>query len=475
MARPRKLYHIFKNRPTSCKWSITLNDHLAIKRTLPGHPDKSTTEHVAKNIAAIVNFKSAGQPLSPELRTFIESQPKEIRDKLVLWGIMDTDTNAGFEALAVYTKVKAPNSKLMRYDVTGGHVFDWQEYMKATGYTVHHIRESIACVMRVIGGCQFTTPLDINEEDIRLWLSRIKEQGKSIGTVNGYLKSFKTFVRWLCQHKRISHNPVKYLTPYKVVDKQRPRRALLENETTVLLTATSKAEKHHGLTGHERKLAYLLGLEAGLRYNEIYTLNRNDIVCTGNELRVTVQAGNAKNRKCQSVPLREELAKDLQDYLNSNLAMPNTRLFSGMWKDAGADTLKDDLKLAGIEYETDDGVLDFHALRHTFGTMLARHGVPPQIAQKLMRHANYNTTLKYYTHLTHGDLSKALKQLPTYESGRQVKTGTCDMPEDYTLNNTLNSTKIYKNPVKSSNMGVYNEAGTGNVKPCKSSDLQGLN
>jgi len=34
--------------------------------------------------------------------------------------------------------------------------------------------------------------------------------------------------------------------------------------------------------------------------------------------------------------------------------------------------LKDDLKAAKIEYETDDEVADFRALRHVFGTLLGK-------------------------------------------------------------------------------------------------------
>lgn len=172
--------------------------------------------------------------------------------------------------------------------------------------------------------------------------------------------------------------------------------------------------------------------------------------CTGNELRVTVQAGNAKNRKCESVLLWPELAKDLKEYFESKLALPSTKAFLGIRKNLAA-MIKEDLELAGIEYQTDDGVCDFHALCHTFGAMLARSGVTPQIAQKLMRHADYNTTLKYYTHLLHGDKTKALDKLPSMLPNRQqaVKTGTCDVPEKSTLNSTKNYVKIERNTIKS--------------------------
>lgn len=52
--------------------------------------------------------------------------------------------------------------------------------------------------------------------------------------------------------------------------------------------------------------------------------------------------------------------------------------------------LKPDLEAAKIEYENDVGIADLHALRHTFGTLLAQSGVLPQEAQRLMRHSDVN-------------------------------------------------------------------------------------
>lgn len=45
-----------------------------------------------------------------------------------------------------------------------------------------------------------------------------------------------------------------------------------------LITCTPNEEKHHGLTGQERTLVYKLALGTGLRWNEIYTLQRRDFI-----------------------------------------------------------------------------------------------------------------------------------------------------------------------------------------------------
>ena len=57
-------------------------------------------------------------------------------------------------------------------------------------------------------------------------------------------------------------------------------------------------------------------------------------------------------------------------------------------------------------------VADFHSLRHTFISNLARAGVHPKLAQSLARHSDINLTMSRYTHTTRGEQSEALAALP---------------------------------------------------------------
>ena len=41
----------------------------------------------------------------------------------------------------------------------------------------------------------------------------------------------------------------------------------------------------------------------------------------------------------------------------------------------------------------------FHSLRHTMATLLARAKMHPPVAQKILRHANIETTLAIYRHV----------------------------------------------------------------------------
>ncbi len=56
-----------------------------------------------------------------------------------------------------------------------------------------------------------------------------------------------------------------------------------------------------------------------------------------------------------------------------------------------------------LAYADESGhVIDFHALRHTFITNLARGGVHPKTAQSLARHSTITLTMDRYSHTVLG-------------------------------------------------------------------------
>jgi hypothetical protein len=91
-----------------------------------------------------------------------------------------------------------------------------------------------------------------------------------------------------------------------------------------------------------------------------------------------------------------------------------------------------DLKAAGIAKRDDRGrVIDVHAMRTTFGTLLSKGGVSLRTAQAAMRHSNPSLTANVYTDPRLLDVGAALDVLPALPlalTGRDSKaakaTGT---------------------------------------------------
>jgi hypothetical protein len=55
---------------------------------------------------------------------------------------------------------------------------------------------------------------------------------------------------------------------------------------------------------------------------------------------------------------------------------------------------------------------DFHALRHSCGSLLAATGAHPKVAQAIMRHSDINLTLSRYSHVYAGQEAGAVAALP---------------------------------------------------------------
>ena len=98
-----------------------------------------------------------------------------------------------------------------------------------------------------------------------------------------------------------------------------------------------------------------------------------------------------------------------------------------------------DLERAGIPYETEEGIADFHAAgRHSHVTGLLRIGATLVEAKELARHTDVRMTMKY-THIGLQDQAKALANLPApptewLQSGQHFccPNGLSETPADTT-------------------------------------------
>ena len=216
----------------------------------------------------------------------------------------------------------------------------------------------------------------------------------------------------------MSTNPIQELEKTKVIksDRVHKRRALTESEAKRLLSAAEQGGPWRGISGHERTLIYRLALQSGLRANEIRQLQRQDF--NFNAMTVRVKDFTAKNRKEAFLPLKPALAEQLKAFLATKT--PQAKAFNVPEKCYLM--IQHDLEPAGIEYETDDGFADFHALRHTFGTMLVRAGVDVKTCMELMRHSSVSLTLELYAHSVKGQEHNA-EHCKSDREGRELING----------------------------------------------------
>ncbi|MCH8806292.1 MAG: site-specific integrase [Planctomycetes bacterium] len=240
------------------------------------------------------------------------------------------------------------------------------------------------------------------------------------------IQAARRFTLWLFKQKRVlSTHPLADLQPFNAgEDQRRRRRALLADELVRLLTETEIGPRRSGFTGRERALIYRLALESGLRRNELRTLRWSNIDLVAGL--ITIDARNSKHREEDELPLRRRTAAILvawREHCGNPSSTSHVFTQAARWCDTHL-FIRRDLEAASIPAETPDGRIDFHSLRVSFVTALARGGVHPRKAMQLARHSSIDLTMRVYTKLQTTELASCLDVLPdTPDAATAAKAG----------------------------------------------------
>ncbi|MCA9317668.1 MAG: tyrosine-type recombinase/integrase, partial [Planctomycetes bacterium] len=267
----------------------------------------------------------------------------------------------------------------------------------------------------------------ITAEGAAAWLAGMEAEKASARTLNRHLQAVRQFVRWALRTRRLAFDPLAPLALRNVAaDRRHVRRALTSDEAGSLLAAARarplrKAREIGKVTearraklealGDARAVLYALAMGTGLRRGELQRLRWADLALAPDRAAVTVRADSAKSRREQVVPLRADLAEQLVAFRPEGAA-PLASVFPSACFPTRR-TFLADLEEAGIERHDDsERVVDFHSLRVTFVSGLARAGVHPRVAQALARHSRIDLTMGVYTDLTLLDTRGAVEALP---------------------------------------------------------------
>ena len=147
-------------------------------------------------------------------------------------------------------------------------------------------------------------------------------------------------------------------------------------------------------------------LGTGLRSSELASIK----VAQVTESHIILEAPNEKNRKGTYQPITKSLSNRLKEWIAYSKKNPGDFLFSCSKKSIH-DAFVGDCEAAGITRIDERGlILVPYSFRHTFGTRLARAGVPLTTTQRLMRHSTPELTAKYYIDVTPIEMIDALEK-----------------------------------------------------------------
>ncbi len=257
-------------------------------------------------------------------------------------------------------------------------------------------------VETVIDTCKVERIAELTGSGVSRVIAELKAGGASLRTCNAYLRSVKSFTRWLLVEKRAVDDPLAGLAALnEATDRRRVRRELSDDETNWLLQVTAgNTRPEHGLTGPNRAMLYRLALETGFRASELRSLKVESFALDADPPTVNVAAAYSKRRRDDAQPIRPELAAMLRRWLEGFEA--GSAVFAGMPGDA-ARMLRVDLKRARehwiaagstdaerlareqsafLAYRDEAGdVCDFHSLRHTFISRIVAGGASVKVAK----------------------------------------------------------------------------------------------
>ena len=162
----------------------------------------------------------------------------------------------------------------------------------------------------------------------------------------------------------------------------------------------------------------LCALGTGFRAKELRTLTPERFNLDSDTPTVLGKSCYTKNGKEAVQPLAASLAEQLRPWLAGKA--PGRPVFDGMTKRT-ADMLRFDLEAAGIPYETDSGVADFHSLRGDFISYLVSSGASVKTCQTLARHSTPVMTIGIYAKASLHDINGAVENLPDLTAPKRAR------------------------------------------------------
>ena len=388
---------IYRRKKGGCFY-ITYQVRPGQRRTVKGCKDRAATDALARKLEADAMLRARGV-----IDTAVE--------KLSQW-----------EAMPLEDHLKA-----------------FEVRMRGKGSTEGHVKRTLSFIHDFMETCGFTTPSNLDATkvadyilDLRRGNEKENRKPLSARTINARLTALKSLTRWLFREGRMRTDPMMQVGKLNVrTDRRHERRTLDDEEIARLIQAAQRGPDVLGISGPDRAMLYRLAVETGLRAAELASLTSESLdLADLDKASVKVAAAYSKHRRDDIVPVRRDLAEILVAFLKGRPA--GVRLFAvpektavmmrrdlvaarKAWAKEAKDAKAQEERGKSFFLAYRDGsnrVADFHALRHTFITRLARAGVAPAVAKSLARHSTIILTMDHYTHTLIGDERAALDRLP---------------------------------------------------------------
>ena len=282
---------------------------------------------------------------------------------------------------------------------------------------------------------------DVKPVEVVRHRNQRREAGASNRTANLLADNLSSMLTWAHENGLIESNPLRNIRrlPDGSGHQRYRRRALTDAEIERFLAAAREDDllmaaiwPGQGGTRGGRKLnatrvpqypLWRAFLDTGARWSELTRVRWSDVDFEQKTL--VLRAENTKSKRRRVLPIHQALVEILRDLkavheqVLGREMTPADPVFrtpeAARWCKPTNNAMRTFDRLlarAGIDREDAEGrKLDIHALRHTFGSRLARKGVGLVQVQRLMGHSDPKLTAQVYTHLDVDDLRAAVDRV----------------------------------------------------------------
>ena len=237
------------------------------------------------------------------------------------------------------------------------HFDAFDKHLRAKAVTRIHREDTGRYLERLATDCGFSRLADLRSEALECWLADRARDGMSARTRNAYRDALVSFCNWCAKLTvgRLTRNPFLDIPRAdEKADPRRQRRSMDEPELVKLLAVARdrpllealtvrkgprKGERYANvrpevrerleLLGRERALTYKTLVLTGLRKGELASLTVTHLRLDEPMPYLTLDAADEKNREGNSIPLRDDLAADLRDWLADKLRRLQPRCSRG--------------------------------------------------------------------------------------------------------------------------------------------------
>lgn len=260
------------------------------------------------------------------------------------------------------------------------HITLFEQEMKRRNFSIQTIENYSSCLKNFFGQSEKDHPKNINETDIRNFLSKFDEPN----TQRGYHSSIKKFYE-ICLGQK---EKFKYI-PYCKKSQKLP--IVLSQEEIQKMFKVCENLKH--------KVILALLYSAGLRVSELINLKWSHI----DRSRMIINIIQAKGHKDRQVGLNENIIPLLTEYWKKYKSI--TYVLNGQFdlqysSRSVGEVIKQLAKSAGLSKR-----VYTHLIRHCTFTHMVEMGTDINLIQRIAGHSNVKTT-SIYCHISHNLISK---------------------------------------------------------------------